>query len=393
MSSGHHARTAIGTPGEHGPPTRRVTMVAFPGIQALDLTGPHEVFAMANRFARRAPGSVPPATAAPGPGNLPYEIEVVAADVGDDRSLRTSSGLRIGVDRRIGPRPTAVDRTIDTVMIVGGEGTVGAVADEGLVGWVRAVAPGCRRITSVCSGAYVLAVAGLLDGRRVTTHWSECEHLQALFPDIDVEADPIFVRDGNVVTSAGITAGMDLALSLVEEDLGREVALEVSRWLVMFVQRSGGQSQFSTQLADQLADRHPLRELQGWIVDHPGEDLSVAVLAARVAMSPRHFARVFGEEVGTTPARFVEGVRVEHARRLLESTDRSIAAIARAAGFGTAETMQRSFRRRVHTTPGDYRRHFTRNLTRNHAVPSPRSSATSPPPTPTSPRAVRTPAS
>ena len=349
---------------ESGHP-RRVVIAAFPGIQALDLTGPHEVFALANRFAPRGEGQGPP-----------YAIEVVAGAVGDDLLLSTSSGLRIGVGRRIGPRAGAADRGIDTVMVAGGEGTVDAMQDDALVGWLRAVAPTCRRVTSVCSGAYVLAAAGLLDGRRATTHWSECERFQLVFPDVRVEPDPIFVRDGNVFTSAGITAGMDLSLALVEEDLGREVALEVSRWLVMFVQRSGGQSQFSSQLADQLADRHPLRELQGWIVDHLDEDLSVAALAARVAMSPRHFARVFSEEVGTTPARYVEGLRVEHARRLLERTDRSIEAIARAAGFGTAETMQRSFRRRVHTTPGDYRRHFVR-IDAVASTPSSRSAVTS----------------
>jgi transcriptional regulator GlxA family with amidase domain len=330
---------------------RRVTIVVYPGLQGLDLTGPHEVFAMANQFADRA-GT-----------QRPYEIEVVAHEVGEDLTLRTSSGMRIGVDRRVGPAPVAADRRIDTLMVSGGNGTVEAVVDDALIYWLRSVAPACRRVTSVCSGSYVLAVAGLLEGRRATTHWSECDRLRELFPGIEVEPDAIFVRDGNIATSAGITAGMDLALALVEEDLGRDVALEVSRWLVMFVQRTGGQSQFSTRLADQLADRHPLRELQGWMVDHPADDLSVAALAERVSMSPRHFARVFADEVGTTPARYVEGIRVEHARLLLESTDHPVEVIARAAGFGTAETMQRSFRRRVHTTPGEYRRHFVRMST------------------------------
>jgi transcriptional regulator GlxA family with amidase domain len=252
------------------------------------------------------------------------------------------------------------DRTIDTLMVVGGQGTADAFRDRDLLDWVAAVAPRCRRVTSVCSGSFVLAAAGLLDGRRVTTHWSECDLLQRLYPSLVVEPDPIFVRDGSVATSAGITAGMDLALALVEEDLGRDLALAVSRWLVMFVQRPGGQSQFSSQLAAQVADRAPLRELQAWIADHPDDDCCVAALAARVAMSPRHFARVFREEVGTTPAQYVEDVRVELVRRLLETTDRAVEQIARDAGFGTVETLQRAFRRALGTTPTEYRRHFRR---------------------------------
>jgi transcriptional regulator GlxA family with amidase domain len=339
----------------------RITIVAYPGIQILDVTGPHEVFALANRFAAELTPE------RPGP---PYEIELVArrADArprgggrGDHLTIRSSSGLTLGLDRLVTPAARApADTGMDTIVVVGGEGTVEAVVDGELLAWLRAVAPGCRRVASVCSGAFILAAAGLLDGRRATTHWSECATLAALFPAVTVDPDPIFVRDGNVVTSAGITAGMDLALALVEEDLGRELALAVSRWLVMFVQRPGGQSQFSSQLAAQLADRRPLRELQGWMADHLAADLSVAALAARVAMSPRHFARVFRGEIGVTPAQYVEGQRVELARRLLETTDRSIEQVARDAGFGTVETLQRSFRRRVHTSPGDYRRLFTR---------------------------------
>jgi transcriptional regulator GlxA family with amidase domain len=216
-------------------------------------------------------------------------------------------------------------------------------------------------VASVCSGAFILAAAGLLDGRRATTHWSGCDLLARLFPAVTVERDPIFVRDGNVWTSAGITAGIDLALALVEADHGRELALDVSRWLVMFVQRPGGQSQFSAQLAAQVAERDPLRDLQAWIGEHPDAELTVEALADRVAMSPRHFARVFREEVGETPARYVEAVRVEAARRLLERTGRSVDDVASACGFGTAETLQRAFRRRLGVSPGAYRRHFSRS--------------------------------
>jgi transcriptional regulator GlxA family with amidase domain len=345
---------------------RRLSIVVYPEVQALDVTGPHEVFAMANRMATDPPaGSGLTATH---PTDVPpYVLEVVAAqtDVADPPgAVRCSSGLAIVVDRLVGGGRQVIasaDRDIDTVMVAGGQGTVQASVDRRLLTWLVGVAPSCRRVASVCSGAFVLAAAGLLDGKRATTHWSECETLRELFPRVQVEDDPIFVRDGKVSTSAGITAGMDLALAFVEEDLGRELALAVSRWLVMFVQRSGGQSQFSLQLAAQLANREPLRDLQAWIIDHPDQDLRVAALAERAAMSPRHFARVFREEVGLTPAQYVEQVRVEVARRLLESTDRSLQQVALGAGFGTVETLKRAFHRSIQTTPRAYRRHFTRS--------------------------------
>lgn len=363
----------------HRARTRTITIVAYPDVQALDVVGPHEVFSLANRFVldpaaarddvgpHGRPGrrSVPGAIATTRPA-APYAIEVVARAepgraVGAAATVRASSGLVLGIDRTIsGAAVTPGDRAIDTLMVVGGQGTEQVVRDRDVLSWVAAVAPTCRRVTSVCSGTFVLAAAGLLEGRRVTTHWSECDLLQRLHPGVRVEHDPIFVRDGPIATSAGITAGMDLALALVEEDLGRDLALAVSRWLVMFVQRPGGQSQFSSQLAAQVADRAPLRELQGWIAEHPDADCSVAALASRVAMSPRHFARVFRDEIGVTPASYVESVRVELVRRLLETTDRSIEQIARDAGFGTVETLQRAFRRAVHITPTEYRRHFTR---------------------------------
>jgi transcriptional regulator GlxA family with amidase domain len=212
----------------------------------------------------------------------------------------------------------------------------------------------------VCTGAFVLAAAGVLDGRRATTHWTWCDRLQEQFPAITVERDPIFVRDGNVTTSAGVTAGIDLALALVEDDLGSEVALQVARTLVVFIQRPGGQSQFSAQLALQSAERGPLRDLLVWIVDNPDADLSVAALAERAGMSSRHLARVFRAELGTTPAQYVETVRVETVRRLLETTDGSLHQLARQTGFGTVETLVRAFQRRIGTTPGEYRRRFTR---------------------------------
>jgi transcriptional regulator GlxA family with amidase domain len=213
-------------------------------------------------------------------------------------------------------------------------------------------------VASVCSGAFVLAAAGLLDGRRATTHWGWCDTLAESFPDVTVEPDCIFVRDGNVWTSAGVTAGIDLALAMVEEDAGREVALAIARRLVVFLKRPGGQSQFSAQLAGQLAEREPLVELQAWIADHLDADLSVERLAEMATMSVRNFSRTFAAEVGITPARFVERARVEGARRLLEESTASVDEVAARCGFGTAETMRRTFLRALRVSPSDYRRRF-----------------------------------
>jgi transcriptional regulator GlxA family with amidase domain len=210
----------------------------------------------------------------------------------------------------------------------------------------------------VCSGAFLLGEAGLLDGRRATTHWALCDALQRRYSRSRVEPDPIFVRDGKVSTSAGVTAGMDLALELVEEDGGRDLALSVARWLVMFLRRPGGQSQFSVQLRSQVAERRGLRDLQTWIAEHLADDCSVPALARRAGMSPRNFARAFQREIGVTPAASVEAQRVEEARRLLETADLSVAEVAAACGFGRVETMHRAFRRGVRVSPGQYRRHF-----------------------------------
>jgi transcriptional regulator GlxA family with amidase domain len=299
------------------------------------VAGPVEVFSTSSREMR----------------TTNYRIELVATTA---EAVRATSGLLIGVDAAIGD----VRGPIDTLMIAGGEGVLDALNDPILLASVRRLASHARRVTSVCSGAFVLAEAGLLDGRRATTHWSVCDALAERYPAITVDPDPIFVRDGNVVTSAGVTAGMDLALALLEEDHGRDAALAVARHLVMFLRRPGTQSQFSVQLAGQIADRDPLRDAQQLIAERPATDLSVAALARHAGMSERNFARCFRDEVGVTPARYVEQARVETARRLLEETDESVAAIARRAGFGTAETMRRSFLRIVRAGPNDYRRRF-----------------------------------
>lgn len=316
-------------------PPRRVVFVVYPGIQSLDISGPIEVFAMSCDETNAQE----------------YVFEVVSAD---GANVRGTSGLLIGVDGSI----EDVRGAVDTLMIVGGNGVAQAIFDETLVRNVKRIAAKSRRVTSVCSGAFLLAEAGLLDGRRATTHWSACDLMAQRYPTIEVDPDPIFVRDGNVATSAGVTAGIDLALSLLEEDLGRDVALAVARRLVMFLRRPGTQSQFSAQMAGQIAERDPLRDAQRYVAEHPDADLSVGALAREVGMSDRNFARCFRDEVGMTPARYVEQVRVETARRLLEETDDGVAAVARRSGFGTAETMRRTFLRIVRTSPNDYRRRF-----------------------------------
>jgi len=314
---------------------RRVVIVVFPGVQTLDVTGPAEVF--------RAASLIKPSG---------YEVTVAAAD---DGPLATST-VSLVPDARL----DQITGAIDTLLVAGGTGTRRAEEDARLVDWIAEAATRSRRVTSVCTGAFLLARAGLLDGRPATTPWASCADLEARYPAVRVERDPIFVRDGNVATSAGVTAGLDLALALVEEDLGRRVALRAARHLVVFLQRPGGQAQFSAQLSAQTADRAPLRELQAWIPDHLDEDLSVPALARRACMSDRNFARAFRRETGRTPGAYVEEARVESARIALETGDLPVETVARQAGFGTVETMRRAFRRQVGVSPNEYRTRFRR---------------------------------
>ncbi|GAA3378385.1 GlxA family transcriptional regulator [Streptomyces sannanensis] len=312
---------------------RSVLVVLFDDVQSLDVTGPVEVFVGASE-------------SLPHPGG--YEIRT--ASLGGAPVL-TSSGLRIVPDGSLEDAPAP-----HTLLVPGGEG-VGR-PDPRLVDRLRAHASRAERIVSVCTGAFLLAEAGLLDGRRATTHWAYCDRLARKHPAVDVDPDPVFVRDGEVVTSAGVTAGIDLALALVEEDLGREVADQIARHLVVFLRRPGNQAQFSAQLAAQTAKREPLREVQRWIAEHPGGDLSVESLAVRARLSPRHFARTFRSETGMTPGRYVERVRLEHARRLLEHTGDGVQEISRACGYGTPEAMRRAFVRTLGSAPTEYRRRF-----------------------------------
>jgi transcriptional regulator GlxA family with amidase domain len=257
----------------------------------------------------------------------------------------------VTIDETAGP--------VDTLVAVGGGGVHRACEDRRFVDWFARTARRSRRTASVCTGAFLLGAAGLLAGRRVVTHWASCDRLAERYPDATVCPDPIFVRDGEVWTSAGVTAGIDLALAMTEDDHGPELARAIARHLVMFVQRPGGQAQFSTQLAAQRPRRAPLREVIGWIADHPGDDLTVPALAARAGMSERNFTRVFRAETGCTPAAYVESARIEAARRLLETTAATLDSVACACGFGTVETFHRRFRRAVRVTPGEYRGRFS----------------------------------
>ncbi|MFJ4282635.1 GlxA family transcriptional regulator [Streptomyces massasporeus] len=310
---------------------RTVLTVLFDGLQSLDVTGPLEVFAGA---ALLSPGA--------------YRIRTASLD---GAPVRTTSGLTLVPDE---PLTDAGDP--DILLVPGGPGSLRP--DPGLVDWVRERGPRAARLVSVCTGAAVLAGAGLLDGRRATTHWAYCDRLAREYPAVEIDPDPVYVRDGHISTSAGVTAGIDLALALVEEDLGRDAALTIARHLVVFLRRPGNQAQFSAQLAAQTARREPLRDVQRWITDHPDADLSVDALADRARLSPRHFARAFRAETGMTPGRYVDRVRLEHARRLLEDTTDGVEEVARTSGYGTPEAMRRAFVRTLGTPPAEYRRRF-----------------------------------
>ena len=313
----------------------RIVIVTFDAAQILDVTGPLEVFSTASRYLESAT----------------YRTEVVTTTGG---FVTASCGLDFASSLI-----SEVSGPIDTLVVAGGIGMETAIADEELLHHVRRLAADARRITSVCSGAFVLGAAGLLDGRRATTHWDACGLLGERYAGVTVEADAIYVRDGEVWTSAGVTAGIDLALALVADDHGPTAAATVARRLVVYLQRSGGQAQFSSLLTAQAAETAPINDLMTWLLDHLTDDLSVAALARHTNLSERQFSRVFKSEVGVTVADHVEAVRLESACRLLETTTRTVEQVAVACGFRAPETMNRVFRRRLNTTPGDHRRHFS----------------------------------
>jgi len=321
-------------------------MLVFPQMVLLDAAGPCEVFSMANR-ARREPHPELPE---------PYRIEIVSTSAAS--RINTASGVTL----MAGSLLADFEGQIDTLLIPGGIDTTVALRDPNLLQWLRAIAPQVRRLGSICTGAFVLAAAGLLDGRSATTHWQDCERLAREYPGTRVEPDRIYVRDGNIYTSAGVTAGIDLALALVEEDLGRDVALKVAQTMVMFVRRPGGHSQSSALLDSLGGERQPLRDLLVWIAGNLDEDLSVEALAGRVHMSVRNFSRAFRRGFGKTPARFVETLRVDAARRLMEQSDARMEHIARECGLRTGNAMRRSFLRVVGIAPSDYRERLRQHL-------------------------------
>ncbi|HEY8303336.1 MAG TPA: DJ-1/PfpI family protein [Solirubrobacteraceae bacterium] len=319
---------------------RKVAILVYPGVQSLDIAGPQEVFVAANSLLHTTD-----------PSDHGYEVRVLSRD---GAPLRCSSGLTIVPDGDCSSAPSR----LDTLILAGGYGSREASLDRVTLDWIERASARARRTASVCTGAFLLAAAGLLDGRRATTHWGAASELARLYPSVEVDSKPIFLRDGPIWTSAGVTAGMDLALALVEEDLSRDLALAIARHLVLFLRRPGNQSQFSATLAAQEPAREPLREVRRHILEHIADDLSVEALADVANMSSRHFARSFSAETGVTPARYVESVRLEAARRALEDTNAPIATVAEACGFGTPETMRRSFLRALGVAPAEYRRRF-----------------------------------
>ncbi|BCS52796.1 GlxA family transcriptional regulator [Geobacter sp. SVR] len=319
---------------------RTIAIVIYDGCEILDATAPVEVFEMANRILsdQGAPAG--------------YRMVLVAEQAGH---VATSSGVRLVADHRFGSADG-----IDTLIVAGSpdEPLYRAVANETLVGYLRDFGPRVRRLVSVCAGAFILAEAGMLDGRRATTHWMDAERLAQEYPSIRVEPDAIFVRDGSIATSAGVTAGLDLALALVEEDFGKRLALAVARRLVMYLKRPGGQTQFSTHLRNQMVNGGSLSAALTWLESNFRRKISVVDLAERACMSPRNFARTFLRETHTTPARYIEQLRLEHAVRLLEDTTQPLAVIAAECGFASTEQLRRAFHRNFGIGPAEYRERF-----------------------------------
>ena len=312
---------------------RSVVILGFPGVQALDLVGPHDVFTGAALLTEGG-----------------YRVSVVSHG---GQPVSTGTGLAFVAEAL--PEP----RAMDTLILPGGAGVDAVRVDAATMAWIREAAANSRRVVSVCTGAFLAAEAGLLDGCRATTHWAFADRMAREFPAVTVDREPIFLRSSERVwTAAGVTSGIDLSLALVEEDYGTEVAQTVARYLVLYLRRPGGQTQFAAPVWMPRARRRPIRDVQEAIESEPGAAHSISDLARRAAMSPRHFTRVFTDEVGEAPGAYVERVRTEAARRQLEETDDTVVSIASRCGFGTSETMRRNFIRRVGVSPDQYRKTF-----------------------------------
>jgi transcriptional regulator GlxA family with amidase domain len=312
---------------------RKIVIVGPPPVQILDVSGPLEVF-----------------SSTPG-----YDIQL--GNPGPERSLRTNRGIALSDARPI----AEISGPIDTLVIAGGPGAETGKYNKDFVAWIAAAGARSRRVASICTGAFLLAAAGLLDGKDAVTHWSFCDRLAKEFPNVNVRPEPIFLKDGSIYTSAGITAGIDLSLALVEEDHGHETALKIARFLVMFLVRPGGQAQFSHMLSHQAVTSQPLRELQVWMLENLREDLSVEKLAERIGMSARHFTRVCLRETKMNPGQFVNRMRVEAAQQMIDSSTMGLKEIADACGFQTADSMRRTFLRVIGITAGEYMDRFKRS--------------------------------
>jgi transcriptional regulator GlxA family with amidase domain len=331
----------------NGPPhngtERRVLIVVVPPLRTLDLFGPLEVFNDANRLYR---------------GDPPYKVNIISG--GNSRTVLSHMATPVHTDLTFreyrGP--------VDTLLVAGVDSDRQIRYERGFLDWLRDHCQRSRRFGSICTGALILAKAGLLDGRHAATHWNWCSELEQDYPQVTVERDPICVRDGNCYTSAGVTAGIDLSLALVEEDLGRSIALQVARMMLVFLVRPGGQSQFSATLAAQACENRRLADLVAWLPDNIRRSLDIDKLAQAVGMSPRNFARLFRQQVGTTPGKHIEDLRLEAARRQLESTSRTLGEVAAATGFASAEVLRRVFNRRLGVTPARYRASFGRRAIR-----------------------------
>jgi transcriptional regulator GlxA family with amidase domain len=319
----------------------RIAFLVYPGVQALDLSGPLELFARATRLLRDERRSHP--------GYAPMVVGTTEGPIAG------SSGFRFLPDA-IFPQ---VRSGVDTLLVVGGIGVDALLDQPTVLEWLRKMSRRVRRLGSVCTGAFLLAEAGLLDGRAATTHWSRATELARSYPRVHVEEDRNWVRDGNLYTSAGVSAGMDLALALIEEDLGADVALQVARAMVMYLRRPGDQSQYSAPLRLQAAQSPSVRDLVAWAAENPARDLSVPALAHRMGRSPRQLTRVFQRELGVAPAEAVEQLRLEAARRALQQSEKGLEEIAAETGFGSAEVLRRAFLRVLHVTPSAYRERFS----------------------------------